>query len=104
MANQEIDNQIKAINEVGSQFSKALMMSNESLMKSNEATLKTRDMPFIIDKDTANIIHLMGAQSNPQLQLKFKNLDIGEFEMNGVKVTYHDDSFLVRRNICEFLD
>ena len=61
-------------------------------------------MPFIIDKDTANIIHSMGAQSNPQFQLKFKNLDIGEFEMNGVKVTYHDDSFLVGDNICEFLD
>ena len=80
-----IDEADSKIKEVGSQFNKSLMMPNEALMKSDEATLKTRDIPgFIIDKDTAHIILLMGAQSNPPLKLKFKNLDIGEFEMNGV--------------------
>ena len=41
------------------------------------------------------------SQFNPQLQTKFKNLDIGEFEMNGVEVTYHDNSFIVRENRYE---
>ena len=38
----------------------------------------------------------MTIQSNPQLKLLFGNLDIGEFEMNGVKVTYQENSFLVK--------
>ena len=59
--NQEMDKQTKANNEAGSHFNKALMMSNESLMKSNEATLETRDMLFIIEKNTTNIIHIGGS-------------------------------------------
>ena len=61
---------------------------NEALMKSNDKDVeKTRDKPgLLVDKDTAQIINLMSVQSNPQLKLKFGNLDIGEFEMNGVKL------------------
>ena len=81
------------------------MTSNEALMKSYEATLKTRDiLGFIIDKDTAQIFYLLRSQSNPQLQLEFKNKDIGEFEINGVKLTYQDNSLIVGDNIFEISD
>ena len=77
-------------------------MSNEALMKSNKAAEEARDKPgIIIDKDTAYIFHLMTNQTNPQLELKFGNLDIGEFEMNGVIVTYQYNSFIVKDNIYE---
>ena len=46
----------------------------------------------------------MTNQSNPQLQLSFGNLDIGEFEMNGVRVFYQENTFIVRDNIYEFSD
>ena len=77
--NQEIDKQTRAIEEIASQIGetfsrigetdpridKAFMMSNELSVNSNEATLKTRIIEgFIIDTDTANIIRLMGVQSN----------------------------------------
>ena len=46
----------------------------------------------------------MSVQSNPQLKLKFGNLDIGEFEMNGVKLIYHENAFIVKDNIYELSD
>ena len=46
----------------------------------------------------------MSVQSNPQLKLKFGNLDIGEFEMNGVKLIYQENSFIVKFNIYELSD
>ena len=79
------------------------MMSNEALMKSDEAAEEARDKPgIIIDKDTAYIIHLMPTQFDPQLKLVFGNLDNGEFEVNGVKVTYQDNSLRIKDNIYEF--
>ena len=89
--NQELDKQTKMIQQAGSQFNEALMKSNgEALVKSNDkAVEKARDKPgMLVDKDTAQIIYLMSVQSNPQLKLKFGNLDVGEFEMNGVKLVY----------------
>ena len=87
------------IEQVGSQF-------NEALMKSNgKAVEEARDKPgMLVDKDTAQIINLMSVQSNPQLKLKFGNLDIGEFEMNGVKLIYQENSFIVKDNIYELSD
>ena len=87
------------IEQVGSQF-------NEALMKSNgKAAEEARDKPgMLVDKDTAQIINLMSVQSNPQLKLKFGNLDIGEFEMNGVKLIYQENSFIVKDNIYELSD
>ena len=32
----------------------------------------------------------MGHQSNPQLKLKIESAGNCEFEMNGIKVTYHE--------------
>ena len=46
----------------------------------------------------------MSVQSNHQLKLKFVNLDIGEFEMNGVKLIYQENSFIVKDNIYELSD
>ena len=75
-------------------------------MKSNDkAVEEARDKPgLLVDKDTAQIIILMSVQSNPQLKLKFGNLDIAEIEMNGVKLTYQENAFMVKDNIYEFSD
>ena len=97
--NQELGKQTKMIQQAGSQFNEALMKSND------KAVEKARDKPgLLVDKDTAQIINLMSVQSNPQLKLKFGNLDIGEFEMNGFKLIYQENAFIVRDNIYEFSD
>ena len=97
--NQELDKQTKMIQQAGLQF-------NEALMKSNgKAVEEARDKPgMLVDKDTAQIINLMSVQSNPQLKLKFGNLDIGEFEMNVVKLIYQENAFIVKDNIYELSD
>ena len=97
--NQELDKQTNMIQQAGSQF-------NEALMKSNGKTLEeARDKPgLLVDKDTAQIINLMSVQANPQLKLKFGNLDIAEFEMNGVKLIYQKNAFTVNDIIYEFSD
>ena len=97
--NQELDKQTKMIQQAGLQF-------NEALMKSNgKAVEKARVKPgLLVDKDTAQIINLMSVQSNPQLILKFGNLDIGEFEMNGVKLIYQENAFVVKDDIYELSD
>ena len=111
--NQELDKQTKMISETVSQISEtasqieqAGYQFNEALMKSNgKAVEEARDKPgMLVDKDTAKIINLMSVQSNPQLKLKFGNLDIGEFEMNGVKLIYQENSFIVKDNIYELSD
>ena len=83
--NQEFDKQSRAIIETSSKIEenasridKSLMMSNEALMKYNAAAEEARDKPgIIIDKDTTYIFNLTTNQSNPQLKLKFRKLDIG---------------------------
>ena len=84
--NQELDKQTKMISETASQIGEtasqieqAGYQFNEALMKSNgKAVEEARDKPgMFVDKDTAQIINLMSVQSNPQLKLKFGNLDIG---------------------------
>ena len=79
---------------------------NKTLMKSiGKALEEARDKPgLLVDKDTAPIINLMSVQSNPQLKLKFGNLDIAEFEMNGVKLIYLENAFIVKDNIYEVSD
>ena len=97
--NQELDKQTKMIQQAGSQF-------NEALMKSNgKAVEEARDKPgMLVDKDTAQIISLMSVQSNRQLMLQLGNLDIGEFEMSGVKLIYQENAFIVKDNIYELSD
>ena len=43
-------------------------------------------------------------QSILQFKLFFGNLDVGEYEMNGVKLTYQENSLIVKDNIYEFSD
>ena len=104
--NQELNKQTKMIGETASQIEQVGSQFNEALMKSNvKAVEEARDKPgMLVDKDTAQIINLMSVQSNPQLKLKFGNLDIGEIEMNGVKLIYQENSFIVRDNIYELSD
>ena len=111
--NQELYKQTKMISETASQIGETASkieqvgsQFNEALMKSNgKAVEEARDKPgMLVDKDTAQIINLMSVQSNPQLKLKFGNLDIGEFEMNGVKLIYQENSFIVKDNIYELSD
>ena len=92
---QKLDKQTKMIQQAG-----------ETLVKSNDkAVEKARDEPgMLVDKDTAQINNLMSVQSNPQLELKFVNLDIGEFEMNGVILIYQENAFIVKDNIYELSD
>ena len=75
-------------------------------MKSNgKAVEEARDKPgLLVGKDTAQIFKLMSVQSNAQLKLKFGNLDIGEFVMNGVKLIYQENAFIVKDNIYELSD
>ena len=74
-------------------------------MKSNgEALVKSNDKAVEKAKDTAQIIKLMSFQYNPQLKLKFVNSDIGELEMNGVKLTYQENAFIGKDNIYELSD
>ena len=97
--NKELDKQTKMIQQAGLQFNEALIKSNEKVVE------KARDKPgLLVDKDTAQIINIMSVQSHPQLKLKFGNLDIGEFEMNGVKLVYQENAFIVQDNIYEFSD
>ena len=87
------------IQQAGSQFIEALMRSND------KAVEKARDKPgLLVDKDTAQSFNLMSVQSNPQLKIKFGNLDIGEFEMKGVKLIYQENAYIVKDNIYEFSD
>ena len=74
--NQELDKQTKMIQQAGSQFNEALMKSNGKAV--DEVQEKSG---LLVDKDTAQIINLMSVQSNPQLKLKFGNLDIGDIEI-----------------------
>ena len=74
--NQELK-QTRAINETASRISEVGSQISEAWKKSQETNLqkeleRQEEPPVIIDTDTANILHLMGAQSNPQLQLKTK--------------------------------
>ena len=97
--NQELDKQTKMIQQAGLQFNEALMKSNGKVVE------EARDKPgLLVDKDTAQIINLMSVQSNPQLKLKFGNLDIVEFELNGVKLIYQENAFIVYMNWIMYMN
>ena len=46
----------------------------------------------------------MCSQSNPQLQIKIKNLSTEEYEMNDFHITLEHNAFLVQAIIYEFSD
>ena len=76
--NQKLDKQTKMIQQAGSQFNEALMKSDEALMSSNETV------------------------ELPQLKFLLGCSDIDEFVLNGVKVTYQENSIIVKDIIYEF--
>ena len=94
--NQELDKQTMMIEQT----------RNGALMKpnlSNEAVEETQDMaPVYVDTKTANFLHDMGAQTNPQLRLELIDLPTRRYKMNGVDITLEQGAFLVRDNVYEF--
>ena len=112
--NQELDKQNKAIEEAGSQIGetasriqKTRSQISESASKINEtlkeSTKKTQDIaPVFVDTITANILHLMVAQTNPQLKLK--DLPTRRYKKNGIIITLEKGAFLFKDNTYEFSD
>ena len=78
----------------------------QALMKpdlSNEIIKKTQDIaPVFVDTKTANILHLMGGQTNPQIKLNLLDLPNRSYKMNDVEITLEQGSFLVKDKIYEF--
>ena len=106
--NQQLAKQTKMIEQTRK---KALMMSNEALMKpdgeawtkSNEAVEETQDIePVYLDTNTTKILHLMGAQTNPQLKLDLVDLPTRSYKMNKGDITLEQGAFSVNDNVYEF--
>ena len=96
--NQELDKQIKMIEQTRN---RALMKPNLS----NEAVKETQDIaPVYVDTKTAKLLHDMGAQNNPQLKLNLVDLPTRRYKMNDVDITLEQGAFLVKDNIYEFSD
>ena len=105
LQNQQFDKQTEMIEQTRN---KALMMSNEALgkpdgeawTKSNEAVEETRDIaPVYVDRNTTKILHLMGAQTNPQLKLDLVDLPSRSYKKNKGHITLEQGAFLVNDNI-----
>ena len=99
--NQQLAKQTKMIERT---TNKALMMSNEALMnpdgeawtKSNEAVEETQGVaPVYVDTNTTKILHLLGAQTNPQLKLDLVDLPTRSYKMNKGDITLEQGAFLV---------
>ena len=66
---------------------------------------ETQDIaPIYIDTKTAKLLHDMGAQTNPQLNLDLVDLPTRRFKMNGVNITLEQCAIIVKENIFEFSD
>ena len=87
--NQELDKQTKMIQQARLQFNGKAVEDKPGLL---------------VDKETTQNFNLISVQSNPQLKLKFGNLDICEFEMNGVTLIYQEKEFINKDNIYELSD
>ena len=103
--NLELDKQSRAITETALQIGQAALRIAEFEISLTLKELETQEDPlFTIDTDTANFLHLMGAQSNPQLLLHIRNIAKREYEVSGVNVTLEQDAFLFGDYIFEFSD
>ena len=72
-------------------------------MKPDEAVEETRDVaPVYVDAKTSKILHLMGAQTNPQLKFNLVDLTARRYKMNKGDITLEQGAFLVNDNINEF--
>ena len=108
--NQELDKQIKMIQQAGFQIGETASQIEQTrkgaLMKPNlshEALEETQDIaPVYVDTKTAKLLHDMGAQTNPQLRLELVDLPSRRYRMNGADITLEQGAFLVRDNVYEF--
>ena len=101
--NQELDKQTKMIGETASQIEQAGSQFNETASKIGETLKGTQDIaPVFVDTKTAKLLHDMGAQTNPQLNLELVDLPSRRYKMNGVGITLEQGAFLVRDNVYEF--
>ena len=105
--NQELDKQTKMIQLAGFHFNETTSLIVENTYKINETlkgTIKEiQDIaPVYVDTKTANVLHLMGGQTNPQLKLNIVDLPTRRYKMNGVKITLEQGAFLVKDNVYEY--
>ena len=112
--NQELDKQTKMTGETASQIEQAGSQFNETASRMGETasqigeTLKgilkqTQDIaPVYVDTKNAKLLHDMGAQTNPQLNLELVGLPSRRYKMNGVDITLEQGAFLVRDSVYEF--
>ena len=100
--NQELDKQTKMIQQAGFQIGENNSKINETLKRTIKETQDTA--PVFVDTKTANILHGMGAQTNPQLKLNLVDLPTRRYKMNDVDITLEQGAFLVKDNIYEFSD
>ena len=79
---------------------------NSKINETLKGTIKeTGDIaPVFVDTKTANILHLMGGQTNPQLKLNLVDLPTRRYKMNDVDITLEQGAFSIKDNIYEFLD
>ena len=70
-----------------------------------EAVEETQDIaPVYVDTKTAQLLHDMGAKTDPQLKLDLVELPTRRYKMNGVNITLEQGAFTVKDNIYEFSD
>ena len=111
--NQDLDKQTKMIQQACLQIGETASRIQETFPISEKTskinqTLKgtikeTQDIaPVFVDTKTANILHKMGGQTNPQLKLNLVDLTTRRYKMNDVDITLEQGAFLVRDNIYEF--
>ena len=97
-----LDKQTKMIQQAGFHISENISEINETLRGSIK---ETQDIaPVFLDTKTANIHHLMGGQTNPQLKLNLVDLPTRRYKMNDVDITLEQGAFLIKDNLYEFSD
>ena len=114
--NQELDKQIRMIQQAGFQIGETALQMGETASRIGEITSKinetlkgtikeTQDIaPGFLDTKTAKLIHDMGAQTNPQFKLHLVDLPTRRYKMNDVDITLEQGAFLVKDNVYEFSD
>ena len=79
------------------------MSQDTSLQNELETQVTREESRIVIDTYTANTLHSMGSQSNPQLKLKIKNLAKREYVMNDVDITLEQNAFSNGDDLYDFL-
>ena len=114
--NQVLDKQTKMIQQAGFQIGETASQMGETASRISKNTSKinetlkgtikeTQDIaPVFVETKTANVLHLMGGQTNPQLILNLVDLPTRRYKMNDVDVTLEQGAFLVKDNTYEFSD